>query len=80
MDFRWEQHDREYYGTSEQGTKYYHARPKSRDSGTISRCNSTDSVQRDNDEWFGDGDRAEWKAQERIAQEKIALAAQQRAE
>ena len=80
MDLRWEQHDREYYGTSEQGTKYDHARPKSRDSGTKSRTNSKDSAQRDNEEWVGVGDRAERKAQDRIAQEKIALAANQKAE
>ena len=66
-DLRWEQHDREYYGTSEQGTKYDHATPKSRDSGIKSRTNSKDSAQRDHEEWVGDGDRAEWEAQERIA-------------
>ena len=72
---RIKQHDREYYGSSEQGTKYYHARQKSRDSGTKSRTNSKDSAQIDNEEWFGDGDRAEWEAQECIAQGKIAQAA-----
>ena len=57
-DLQWEQHNRDYYG---------HARPKFRDSGIKSRANSKDLANRDNEEWVGDGDKAEWEAQERIA-------------